>query len=95
MISSRIRSRATYHKTMTELKDLGYVRYRPSYHPVEGSEVSLLDISTSFAKNCDFNQASLPFHQPLVKVGNDLSPDRCSLFTTSGEEVRDLDQGAS
>ena len=38
MISSRIRSRATYHKTMTELKNWGYVRYRPSYHPVEGSE---------------------------------------------------------
>ena len=39
---SRIRSTATYHKTMGELKNLGYVRYRPSYHPTEGSKVSLL-----------------------------------------------------
>ena len=92
MMSSRIRSRATYHKTMTELKVLGYVKYRPSYHPVEGSEVSLLGVSTSFAKDRAFYQVGLPFHQPLGNVRNDLNPDRYSPFTTSAEEVRDLEQ---
>ena len=31
MMTSRIRSRATYHKTMDDLKNLRYVKYRPSY----------------------------------------------------------------
>jgi hypothetical protein len=79
---------------MSELKDLGYLMYRPSYHPVEGSEVSLLPVSTSFAKDRDLNQVGLPFHQPLVKVENDLNPNHYSLFTTSAAKVRNLEQGS-
>src|SRR5687767_4209375 len=41
MEASRIRSRATYHKVITELKSFGYLRYSPSYHPVKGSSVNL------------------------------------------------------
>ena len=41
MAASRIRSRVTYHKVITELKSFGYLRYSPSYHPVKGSSVSL------------------------------------------------------
>jgi hypothetical protein len=39
---SRIQSNSTYHKAISELVDMGYITYRPSYHPKEGSEVTLL-----------------------------------------------------
>jgi len=42
MSLSRIRSKATYHKTIKELTNLGYIQYRPSYHPRKGSNVTLL-----------------------------------------------------
>ena len=39
---SRIQSKSTYHKAISELVDMGYISYRPSYHPKEGSKVTLL-----------------------------------------------------
>ena len=39
---SRIQSKSTYHKAISELVDMGYISYRPSYHPKEGSEITLL-----------------------------------------------------
>ena len=42
MMLSRIQSKTTYHKTISELVSMGYIRYRPSYHPIAGSKVSLL-----------------------------------------------------
>ena len=36
---SRIASIATYHKCMKELDGFGYLQYRPSYHPKNGSLV--------------------------------------------------------
>ncbi|WP_276372933.1 hypothetical protein [Chryseolinea sp. H1M3-3] len=42
MGTSRIRSRATYHKTMKDLQAFGYLKYTPSYHPVNGSSVALV-----------------------------------------------------
>ena len=40
---SRINSLATYHRVIQELINSKYIHYNPSYHPVKGSEVSLLD----------------------------------------------------
>ena|SRR5687768_7667672 len=42
MRQSRIQSKSTYHKAISELVDMGYISYRPSYHPKEGSKVTLL-----------------------------------------------------
>jgi hypothetical protein len=39
---ARINSKATYHRVIHELTSYGYIRYSPSYHPVKGSEVSLI-----------------------------------------------------
>lgn len=39
---SRIQSKSTYHKAISELVDMGYISYHPSYHPKEGSKVTLL-----------------------------------------------------
>jgi hypothetical protein len=42
MSLARIKSSATYHKYIQELIQLGYIRYEPSYHPVSGSSVVLI-----------------------------------------------------
>lgn len=39
---SRIQSKSTYHKAISQLVAMGYISYRPSYHPKEGSEITLL-----------------------------------------------------
>lgn len=41
MGASRIHSKATYHKILRELQAFGYVKYHPSYHPLNGSCVTL------------------------------------------------------
>ena len=38
---SRIKSVSTYHKNITELKESGFIKYKPSWHPKLGSEVML------------------------------------------------------
>jgi hypothetical protein len=39
MAFSKIASTATYHKCIKQLNDYGYIRYKPSYHPVRGSQI--------------------------------------------------------
>jgi hypothetical protein len=43
MKRSRIRSKATYHKTIRELQEFGLLKYLPSYHPRYGSTVEFLN----------------------------------------------------
>ena len=40
---ARISSLATYHKVIRELTSYKYILYKPSFHPLKGSEVSLLE----------------------------------------------------
>jgi hypothetical protein len=40
---SKISAKATYHKCMKELHELGYIRYQPSYNPFKGSLVYLMN----------------------------------------------------
>ncbi len=42
MEMSHVNTLPTYHKYFKELQDMGYIRYRPSYHPGYRSEVELL-----------------------------------------------------
>lgn len=42
MSFSHIATLPTYHKYLKELQDMGYIIYRPSYHPGYRSEVELL-----------------------------------------------------
>lgn len=42
MTASRIKSKATYHKIIGDLVEFKYLQYRPSYHPIKGSQVSIL-----------------------------------------------------
>lgn len=45
MKASRIASKATYHKCIKELQNMGFIEYLPSYNPYSGSEVILYDLS--------------------------------------------------
>ena len=38
---SRIKSVSTYHKNIRELKESGFIKYKPSWHPKLGSEEKL------------------------------------------------------
>ena len=42
MSQSHIYTAPTYHKYFKELQELGYICYRPSYHPGLKSEIDLL-----------------------------------------------------
>lgn len=42
MALSHIKTLPTYHKYFKELQVMGYIRYKPSYHPGYRSEVELL-----------------------------------------------------
>jgi hypothetical protein len=45
MISSKIKSKATYHKCMKELQALGFIKYTPSFNPYLGSVVEIYNLS--------------------------------------------------
>ncbi|MGQ2983091.1 hypothetical protein [Flavobacterium sp.] len=42
MAKSHINTVPTYHKYFKDLQDMGYISYRPSYHPGVRSELDLL-----------------------------------------------------
>lgn len=42
MSLSHINTLPTYHKYFKELQEMGYILYRPSYHPAYRSEVEIL-----------------------------------------------------
>ena len=42
MALSHIHTLPTYHKYFKQLQEMGYIRYKPSYHPGYRSEVELL-----------------------------------------------------
>jgi hypothetical protein len=42
MCKSHVNTVPTYHKYFKELQELGYICYRPSYHPGVRSEIDLL-----------------------------------------------------
>lgn len=41
MLLSHINTLPTYHKYFKQLQELGYIKYKPSYHPGYRSEVEL------------------------------------------------------
>lgn len=43
MKTSKIASKATYHKCLKALHEYGYINYQPSYNPYLGSQVFILE----------------------------------------------------
>ena len=48
MKTSRIASKATYHKCIKELQNLGFIEYKPSYNPYSGTEIILHNLSDNY-----------------------------------------------
>jgi hypothetical protein len=46
MSSAKIKAQGTYQKVIKELQALGYVDYKPSYHPKEGSTITWREMIT-------------------------------------------------
>lgn len=46
MVASKIKSKATYHKCIKDLHQMGYIIYKPSFNSYEGTEVILPDLSS-------------------------------------------------
>jgi len=46
MALAKIKSSSTYHRVINDLKDLGYIQYYPSYHPLRGSTIRLIPPTT-------------------------------------------------
>lgn len=70
MKASRIASKATYHKCIKELQNMGFIEYLPSYNPYSGSEVILHDLSDR--KSVFKNQTSsiIDQTQPINDLAN-------------------------
>lgn len=45
MKSSKINSKATYHKCLKALHEHGYIKYQPSYNPYRGSHVLIISFA--------------------------------------------------
>lgn len=41
MKKAKIAARGTYHKCLRDLRELGYIKYEPSYNPMSGSLIYL------------------------------------------------------
>jgi hypothetical protein len=46
MTAAKIKAQGTYQKVIKELQALGYVEYKPSYHPKEGSTITWRELKT-------------------------------------------------
>lgn len=47
MSLSHINTLPTYHKYFKQLQEMGYIKYKPSYHPGYRSEVELVGLKNS------------------------------------------------
>lgn len=54
---SKIKSVATYHKCLTDLHNLGYIIYEPSFNPYKGSLVSIVKTSVIQPQRRNINSA--------------------------------------
>lgn len=45
MQKAKVHSKATYHKCIKDLQSLGFIVYEPSFHPVKGSKVYVIDLT--------------------------------------------------
>ncbi len=81
---SKISSKATYHKCLKALHNLGYIQYEPSYNPFKGSHVFLLNFADDLKPLTKNERISTPKFEPLTEqVVNKFSTGR----KTSSEQA--------
>lgn len=70
MKTSRIASKATYHKCIKELQNMGFIDYLPSYNPYSGSEVILHDLSDRKAVFKSQTSSTIDQTEPINNQAN-------------------------
>lgn len=65
--SSKIGSINTYHKCLHELHQFGYIIYQPSYHPLQGSCIHLIEFDTGMGYETRLKTIQ---HIPVTRLKN-------------------------
>ncbi|WP_192500837.1 transcriptional regulator [Flavobacterium sp. PL002] len=68
MKSSKINSKATYHKCMRELQILGFIEYNPTFNPHSSSNVNMINFSDEVKTISKVEQLSIPKNEPVQNL---------------------------
>jgi hypothetical protein len=68
MKSSKINSKATYHKCMRELQILGFIEYNPTFNPHSSSNVNMINFSDEVKSISKVEQLSIPKNEPVQNL---------------------------
>lgn len=82
---SKISSKATYHKCLRNLHNLGYLDYQPSYNPFRGSQVIMFNFADMLKPNS--NTAKPKNEPPFKPVNEQASNKSCTGYQTSSEQA--------
>ena len=83
---SKISSKATYHKCMKNLHQLGYVDYQPSYNPFKGSVVFLFNFSENLKPDNKSERSSK--NEPISDTSGEQVVNKfCTSSETSSEQA--------
>nr|WP_288833753.1 transcriptional regulator [uncultured Flavobacterium sp.] len=82
---SKISSKATYHKCLKNLHNLGYINYEPSYNPFKGSHVHLFNFSDDLKPTPKNEKTTIPKNETVFEPVNELvlNQSRTSSDTTN------------
>jgi hypothetical protein len=68
MKSSKINSKATYHKCMRELQILGFIEYNPTFNPHSSSNVNMINFSDEVKTISKVEQLPIPKNEPVQNL---------------------------
>ena len=68
MKSSKINSKATYHKCMRELQTLGFIEYNPTFNPHSSSNVNMINFSDEVKSISKVEQLPIPKNEPVQNL---------------------------
>ena len=81
---SKISSKATYHKCLKNLHNLGYINYEPSYNPFKGSHVILFNFSEEL-KPLPKSERK-PKNEPLIELVSEQALNKSCTSSETGTE---------
>jgi hypothetical protein len=89
---SKISAKATYHKCIKDLHNLGYIQYMPSYNPFKGSLVFLFDFQSGAkqALSQDRTKIETSIEQALVPYINNINVLNENLESESTQPKNDI-----
>ena len=66
---SKISSKATYHKCLRNLHELGYINYQPSFNPFKGSHVIMFSFSEMLKPQTKAERT--PINEPILNTSDE------------------------